>query len=189
MILALPEMERSLHVPLSGITWVIIGYLLVITLLATQVGRLGDMLGRVRMYEAGFLIFIIGSAVCAVAAGEGTIIGFRVIQGIGGALITANSGAVIADTFPSEMRGRAYGYISIGWSTGAIVGILLGGLIREGPGSASWAGAGGRCRWSVSGAGAGGRRRWPASRCVRMLPWGPGFAQQPRRESGGQCAG
>jgi EmrB/QacA subfamily drug resistance transporter len=129
VVLALPEMERSLHVPLSGIIWVIIGYLLVITLLATQVGRLGDLFGRVRMYEAGFLIFILGSALCALATNEATIIGFRILQGIGGALITANSGAVIADTFPPERRGRAYGYISIGWSIGAILGILLGGLI------------------------------------------------------------
>ena len=129
VVLALPEIERSLHVPLSAVIWVVIGYLLVITLLATQVGRLGDMFGRVRMYEAGFLIFIVGSALCALASNEATIIGFRIFQGIGGALITANSGAVIADTFPPEVRGRAYGYNSIGWNAGAILGILLGGLI------------------------------------------------------------
>ena len=129
VVLALPEMERSLHVPLSAVIWVIIGYLLVITLLATQVGRLGDMFGRVRMYESGFIVFIIGSALCALAGNEATIIGFRILQGIGGALITANSGAVIADTFPPEARGRAYGFNSIGWNVGAILGILLGGLI------------------------------------------------------------
>ncbi len=129
VVLALPEMERTLHVALSGIIWVIIGYLLIITLLATQVGRLGDMFGRVRMYEAGFLVFIVGSALCALSTNEATIIVFRLLQGVGGALITANSGAVIADTFPPEKRGNAYGYISIGWSTGAILGILLGGLI------------------------------------------------------------
>ena len=129
VILALPELERSLHVSLSGVVWVIIGYLLVITLLATQVGRLGDMFGRVRMYEAGFVVFIVGSALCAVATNEATIIGFRVLQGVGGALITANSGAVIADTFPPERRGRAYGFNAVGWSVGAILGILLGGMI------------------------------------------------------------
>ncbi|MHB8393117.1 MAG: MFS transporter [Candidatus Dormibacteria bacterium] len=129
VVLALPEMERSLHVPLSAVIWVIIGYLLVITLLATQVGRLGDMFGRVRMYEAGFLVFIAGSALCALASNEATIIAFRIVQGVGGALITANSGAVIADTFPPETRGRAYGFNSIGWNAGAILGILLGGLI------------------------------------------------------------
>jgi EmrB/QacA subfamily drug resistance transporter len=129
VVLALPELERALHVPLSGVIWVIISYLLVITLLATQVGRLGDMFGRVRMYEAGFLIFIVGSALCALASNEATIIGFRVLQGVGGALITANSGAVIADTFPPERRGRAYGFNAVGFNTGAILGILLGGLI------------------------------------------------------------
>ena len=129
VVLALPEIERALHVPLSDVIWIIIGYLLVITLLATQVGRLGDMLGRVRMYEAGFLVFIVGSALCALASNEATIIGFRILQGIGGALITANSGAVIADTFPPESRGRAYGYNSVGWNVGAILGILLGGVV------------------------------------------------------------
>jgi EmrB/QacA subfamily drug resistance transporter len=129
VVLALPELERALHVPLSGVVWVIIAYLLVITLLATQVGRLGDMFGRVRMYEAGFLIFIVGSALCALAVNETTIILFRILQGVGGALITANSGAVIADTFPPERRGRAYGFNAVGFNLGAILGILLGGVI------------------------------------------------------------
>ncbi|HTW99596.1 MAG TPA: MFS transporter, partial [Acidimicrobiales bacterium] len=62
VVLAIPEIQRDLHVALASVIWVIIGYLLVITLLATQVGRLGDMLGRVRMYQTGFVIFIIGSA-------------------------------------------------------------------------------------------------------------------------------
>ncbi len=129
VVLALPELERALHVPLSGVVWVIISYLLVITLLATQVGRLGDMFGRVRMYETGFLVFIVGSALCALASNEATIIGFRILQGVGGALITANSGAVIADTFPPERRGRAYGFNAVGFNIGAILGILLGGVI------------------------------------------------------------
>jgi len=129
VVLALPEIERSLHVALSGVVWVIIGYLLVITVLATQFGRLGDMFGRVRMYEAGFVVFIVGSALCALASNEATIIVYRLVQGVGGALITANSGAVIADTFASEKRGRAYGYVAVGWSVGSVLGILLGGVI------------------------------------------------------------
>lgn len=129
VVLALPEIETSLHVALSDVIWVIIGYLLTITLLSTQVGRLGDMFGRVRMYEYGFLIFIIGSALCALANNEATIIGFRVLQGLGGALIMANSGAVIADTFPPERLGRAYGFTSVGYNIGAILGILLGGVV------------------------------------------------------------
>jgi EmrB/QacA subfamily drug resistance transporter len=129
VVLALPDLERSLDISLSGVIWVIIAYLLVITVMATQVGRLGDMFGRVRMYELGFGIFVLGSLLCALSTGETTIIAFRVLQGVGGALISANSGAVIADTFPAERRGRAYGYTSIGWSAGAVLGILLGGLI------------------------------------------------------------
>jgi EmrB/QacA subfamily drug resistance transporter len=129
VVLALPEVERGLHVPLASVIWVVIGYLLVITLLATQVGRLGDMFGRVRMYEAGLLVFIGGSALCALAWNEGSIVGFRVLQGVGGALMTANSGAIIADLFPPERRGKAYGYNAVGWSVGAVIGIVLGGLI------------------------------------------------------------
>ncbi len=129
VVLALPEIERGLRIALSSVIWVVIGYLLVITLLSTQVGRLGDMFGRVRMYEAGFAIFILGSLACALAWNEAAIIGFRVLQGIGGAFVTANSGAVIADLYPPERRGRAYGYNAVGWSLGAILGIVVGGIM------------------------------------------------------------
>lgn len=129
VVLALPEIERGLKVGLASVIWVIIGYLLAITLLATQVGRLGDMFGRVRMYKAGFLIFVLGSLACALSWNEASIIIFRIIQGIGGAFVMANSGAIIAGLYPAEHRGRAYGYNSIGWSIGAVLGIILGGLI------------------------------------------------------------
>ena len=129
VVLALPEIQRGLHVALSAVVWVIISFLLVITLLATQVGRLGDMFGRVRMYEMGFAVFVLGSLACGLAWNEASIIAFRVVQGIGGAFIMANSGAVIADLYPRELRGRAYGFTSVGWTMGAVIGIVLGGLI------------------------------------------------------------
>lgn len=129
VVLALPEIERGLHVALSSVIWIVIGYLLTITLLATQVGRLGDMFGRVRMYEAGFLVFVLGSLLCALSWNEGSIIAFRILQGVGGAFVTANSGAVIAELYPRERRGRAYGYNALGWSVGAVLGIVVGGLI------------------------------------------------------------
>jgi EmrB/QacA subfamily drug resistance transporter len=129
VVLALPEIQRSLHVALSNVVWVIISFLLVITLLATQVGRLGDMFGRVRMYETGFAVFVVGSLLCALAWDEVSIIAFRVVQGVGGALIMANSGAVIADLYPREQRGKAYGFTSLGWTIGAVLGVVLGGLI------------------------------------------------------------
>ncbi len=129
VVLALPEMQKALHVGLSSVIWVVIGYLLVITLLSTQVGKIGDMFGRVRMYEMGFLIFVLGSLLCALSWNEASIIGFRLLQGVGGALVASNSGAVIADTFPPERRGRAYGFNSIGWNVGAVLGVVLGGVI------------------------------------------------------------
>ena len=87
VVLALPEIEKGLKVNLASIIWVVIGYLLTITLLATQVGRLGDMFGRVKMYEAGFIIFIIGSLLCAVSWNDISIILFRILQGIGGVIV------------------------------------------------------------------------------------------------------
>ncbi|WP_222849998.1 MFS transporter [Trebonia kvetii] len=129
VVLALPEIQRSLHVALTDVVWVIVSFLLVITLLSTQVGRLGDMFGRVRMYETGFAVFVLGSLLCALAWDEVSIIVFRVVQGVGGALIMANSGAVIADLYPKERRGLAYGFTSLGWTIGAVLGVVLGGLI------------------------------------------------------------
>ncbi len=129
VVLALPEIQRSLHIGLASVVWVIIGYLFVITVLSTQVGRLGDMFGRVRMYETGFVVFIAGSLACALAWNEASLVAFRLAQGVGGALITANSGAVIADNFPEDRRGRAYGFNSIGFNTGAVFGVALGGII------------------------------------------------------------
>ncbi len=129
VILALPVMRQDLNVGFASVVCVVLGYLLVITLLATQVGRLGDMFGRVRMYEGGFLIFVVGSALCALSWNEASIVVFRLLQGVGGAFISANSGAIIADIFPPNQRGRAYGYTSIGWNVGAVLGILAGGLL------------------------------------------------------------
>jgi MFS family permease len=87
------------------------------------------MFGRVRMYEAGFLVFVLGSLACALAWNDVSIIGCRILQGIGGAFVTANSGAVISDLYPSDQRCRAYGYNSIRFSLGAVLGIVLGGAI------------------------------------------------------------
>jgi MFS family permease len=129
VVLALPAMERSLHIALSAVVWVIVAYILVVTILATQVGRLGDIFGRTRMYELGFLIFILGSALCATATSETTIIVFRIVEVVGGAFLTANSCALLADAYPRDESGKAFGYNSIGWNAGAIHGILLGGFI------------------------------------------------------------
>ena len=129
VVLALPQIQRTFHLGLTSVLWVIIGYLFMITLVSTQVGRLGDMFGRVSMYEMGFVIFVVSSTLCALSWNELSLIIFRLIQGIGGALIVANSGAVIADTLPKEKHGRAYGFNASGYNTGAVLGIVLGGTI------------------------------------------------------------
>jgi EmrB/QacA subfamily drug resistance transporter len=129
VVLALPTMEAKLHISLSSIIWVVVSYLLVVTVLATQLGRLGDMFGRVRMYELGYGIFILGSVLCALAWNGPTIIGFRIVQAIGATLIASNSGAVISELYPPEERGRAYGINAFGYSVGAVLGVLLGGII------------------------------------------------------------
>jgi EmrB/QacA subfamily drug resistance transporter len=129
VVLALPAIQHDLDVSLAAVTWVVVSYLLVVTVLATQVGRLGDMFGRVRMYQAGFVVFVLGSVLCALAWNAAAMIGSRVLQGIGAALIAANSGAIISELYPPEERGRAYGFNAFGWSFGSVLGVLLGGVI------------------------------------------------------------
>jgi EmrB/QacA subfamily drug resistance transporter len=129
VILALPTMARELSSPLSSIIWTILIYLLITSVLTTQAGRLGDMLGRGKVYNAGFAVFTVGSALSGFAPTAETLIAARAVQAIGGALVFANSAALIATVFPPEGRGRAFGYLVFGWSVGAILGVLLGGVI------------------------------------------------------------
>jgi EmrB/QacA subfamily drug resistance transporter len=128
VVLGLPVMIKDLHSDIASMIWVIMSYLLVITILGTQVGRLGDMYGRARMYNLGFAVFTFGSLLSGISMTGPELIACRVLQGVGGALISSNSGAVIADTFPANERGKAYGFTGVGWSVGAILGILVGGV-------------------------------------------------------------
>ncbi len=129
VILALPVMMKDLKANIVEMVWVILVYILVVTVLSTQFGRMGDKYGRVRFYNLGFLIFTIGSALSAASINAFMLLAFRGIQAIGGGLISSNSGAVIADLLPPNRRGQAYGYTALGWNVGAILGILLGGII------------------------------------------------------------
>ena len=129
VILALPTMGRELAAPLSSIIWTILIYLLITAALTTQAGRIGDLLGRGAVYNAGFAIFTVGSALSGFAPTAAILIGARAVQAVGGSLMFANSSALIAAVYPPERRGRAFGYLSFGWGVGAILGILLGGVI------------------------------------------------------------
>ncbi len=129
VLLAFPDLTQTLHTDVSASIWTILVYMLVTTVLTTQLGRVGDIYGRAKMFNVGFVIFTVASALCGAAPTIEFLIGFRVIQGIGSALLLANSGAIVADIFPREKLGRAYGYIAAGWGAGALLGIVLGGVL------------------------------------------------------------
>jgi EmrB/QacA subfamily drug resistance transporter len=129
VVLALPTMGTDLDSPLGTVIWVILLYLLVTTLLTTQLGRIGDVFGRARLYNAGFAVFTIASVLCGFAPTDLFLIAARGVQAVGASIMLANAGAIIADHFPPERRGRAFGFTSLGWNLGAILGIVLGGAI------------------------------------------------------------
>ncbi len=129
VILALPTITDQLHAPFLDTIWVILIYLLVLAALTTQLGRLGDIFGRGRIFNVGFLVFIIGSAASGAAPNVIFLIVARAFQGFGAVLIQANSSAIVADYFPPKERGRAFGITSMGWTIGGALGIVLGGII------------------------------------------------------------
>jgi len=129
VILALPTMAKELASPLETVIWTILIYLLITTALTTQAGRIGDLLGRGPVYNAGFAVFTIGSAMSGFAPTGEFLIAARAVQAVGGAVMWANATALISLVFPPQRRGRAFGFQVFGWSVGAILGILLGGVI------------------------------------------------------------
>ncbi len=129
VILAFPTISNSLHASFITTLWMILIYLLVVAVCTTQLGRIGDIWGRGRMFNAGFGVFTLGSLFCGLSPGIYWLIASRGIQAVGGALMQANSGAIIADTFLPNVRGTAFGYLSLGWTSGAMLGIVLGGII------------------------------------------------------------
>jgi len=129
VILALPTITVDFKAPLSISIWIILIYLLVIAVGTTQLGRLGDILTRKRIFTAGIAVFTLGSALCGASASIYELIFFRAIQAGGAAMIQSNSGAIVADNFPPNKRGRVFGYTSVGYNAGAMLGIVLGGVI------------------------------------------------------------
>lgn len=129
VILAFPVIAEKLQSDISTTIWIILIYLLVAAVATTPLGRVGDIYGRSRMFNAGFAIFTLGSAFCGLSSSMSYLILSRGIQAFGGSLLQANSGAIIADVFPRNERGKAFGYNAMGWTSGAMIGIVLGGLI------------------------------------------------------------
>ncbi len=131
VLLAFPVINDSLHSTLAVSIWIILAYLLVLAVATTQMGRIGDIYGRSKIFNLGFVIFTVGSALCGFSPHIYPLIAFRAVQAVGGAIMQATSGAIIADYFPREKRGKAYGYNALGFTAGALLGIVLGGIITS----------------------------------------------------------
>jgi MFS family permease len=140
LLIALPDIFRGLRIdPLapgnsSYLLWLIMGYLVVTAVLVVAFGRLGDMYGRVKMFNAGFAIFTAFSVALSITWMTGTpgvlwLIVMRILQGIGGALLMANSSAIITDAFPSTQRGLALGLNMVAGIAGSFLGLVIGGVL------------------------------------------------------------
>jgi MFS family permease len=140
LLIALPDIFRGIQIdPLapgntSYLLWLILGFLVVMAVLMVSLGRLGDIYGRVRMFNLGFAVFTVFSILLSVtwmhgSAGALWLILMRVGQGVGGALLFANSSAILTDAFPRNQRGLALGVNSIAAIAGSFVGLVLGGVL------------------------------------------------------------
>jgi EmrB/QacA subfamily drug resistance transporter len=139
-LIAMPDIFRGIHLdPLvpgnsSYLLWMILGYLVVSSVLIVSLGRLGDIFGRVRIYNLGFVIYTVASLLLAVDWMTGQdgalyLVIFRIVQGVGGACLLANAAAIITDAFPPDQRGMALGINNIVGVSGMFVGLILGGLL------------------------------------------------------------
>ncbi len=142
LIIALPVIFRGINInPLdpgsfSYLLWILMGYLLLTAVLVVSLGRLGDMFGRVKMYNMGFVIFTLGALGAALTWSHGNmgaleLIIFRMVQAVGGAMLMANSAAILTDAFPHNQRGMALGINQVAALAGSFLGILVGGLIAQ----------------------------------------------------------
>ena len=140
VIISLPAIFRGIHLDplapgnISYLLWMIMGYRLVQAVLVVTLGRLGDIYGRVRIYNAGFAVFTFASILLSFdpfsgGAGAMWLIGWRVLQALGGSMLTANSAAILTDAFPTEQRGFALGTNQIAAIAGQFVGLIAGGLL------------------------------------------------------------
>jgi len=142
LIIALPVIFRGINLnPLepgnfSYLLWILMGYPLVLAVLVVTLGRVGDMFGRVRMYNLGFVLFTVGSILLSLtwstgSAGAIELIAFRVVQAVGAALEMANSAAILTDAFPENQRGLALGMNMVAIMAGSFIGLVAGGLLAE----------------------------------------------------------
>src|SRR4051794_38240389 len=129
LIIALPDLERSLGTSLLSLVWVILAYMIASTVLVITAGRLSDIFGRKRAYVIGFLIFTVASLGAGFAADGTQLILWRVLQGVGGAFLFANTGAIVTDAFPKDQLGLAMGTNTMVAAVGLVIGPVLGGAL------------------------------------------------------------
>jgi EmrB/QacA subfamily drug resistance transporter len=129
LIIALPNLERSLHTSLLELVWVILAYMIASTVLVLSCGRLSDLFGRRRAYVGGFVIFALASLGAGFAADGTQLILWRILQGIGGAFLFANAPALVTDAFPREQLGLAMGANTMVAAIGLVLGPVLGGAL------------------------------------------------------------
>ena len=140
VLIAMPAIFRGIRLnPLvpsntSYLLWMMLGFMVVAAVLVVSLGRVGDMFGRVRMYNLGFAVFTVASILMSVtwmngSAGALWLIAMRIVQGIGAAFLFANSSAILTDAFPSEQRGLALGINMVAAIAGSFIGLVLGGLL------------------------------------------------------------
>lgn len=118
----------------SYLLWMLMGYMLITAVLVVSFGRLGDMYGRVRIYNLGFVVFTIGAVACAAVPFAGSaaalwLIGWRLFQAVGGAMLFANSTAILTDAFPPDRRGMAMGVNQVAAIAGGFIGLVVGGAL------------------------------------------------------------
>jgi EmrB/QacA subfamily drug resistance transporter len=129
LIIALPDLERSLHTSLLELVWVILVYMIASTVLVLSAGRLSDQFGRKQAYIGGFVLFALASLGAGFSSGGTELILWRIVQGIGGAFLFANSAAIVTDAFPREQLGLAMGTNTMVAAIGLVIGPVLGGAL------------------------------------------------------------
>lgn len=128
---ALPTLVRAFHTEFAAVQWVVLAYLLTVTTLMLSMGRLGDMVGKKPVYATGLVVFTVGSVLCGLAPTIYWLIGFRVLQAIGAAMIMALGVAIVTEAFPPSERGKALGIIGSMVSIGIVTGPVLGGILID----------------------------------------------------------
>jgi EmrB/QacA subfamily drug resistance transporter len=127
--IAIPSIASSISLGLEAAVWIILAYLLLLTVLLINVGRLADLKGRKRFYTIGFIIFTVGSLLCGLSNSDLELVIFRAVQGIGAAFILANSTAIVTDAFPRWERGKALGINTMAVYVGLTAGPVIGGIL------------------------------------------------------------